>query len=206
LLLATKQNRLNEPIDKALFNQAAMDTYGATMNLIEQDEEVIIKPPTEYKTGTKWKAFKEGSIAYLNCIKGSHNIPLVYIIREQAVPQPNQAYQSDHHRMIAITLLAGPEVDEDNGKVFDLLKSWTINGPAWTWMRAFSATRNGRQAWLALVDHFEGDAQHDRVMDAAYAAIAAARYCSDKKKFTFETYVTIHQDAYSNMEQYGDYL
>jgi hypothetical protein len=26
-----------------------------------------------------------------------------------------------------------------------------------------------RQAWLALVGHFEGDAQHDHVKDAAYA-------------------------------------
>jgi hypothetical protein len=108
--------------------------------------------------------------------------------------------------MIAITPLAGPEFDEDNGKVFDLLKSWTINGPAWTWMRAFNATRNGRQAWLALVNHFEGDAQRDRVKDAAYVAIAAACYYGDKKKFTFEMYVTIHQDAYSNLEQYREII
>ncbi len=59
-----------------LFNQAAIDTYGATMAFIENDEDVIAKAPAEYKTGTKWKAFKEGSIAYLNCSKGSHNIPL----------------------------------------------------------------------------------------------------------------------------------
>jgi hypothetical protein len=122
-----------------------IDTYGATMALIEKDEDVIVEAPAEYKTRTKWKAFKEGSIAYLNCIKGSHNIPLAYVIRDNAIPQPNQAYQSDHHRMIAIAPLAGPEYEEDNGKVFDLLKSWTINGPAWTWMRAFNAARDGRQ-------------------------------------------------------------
>ncbi len=88
--------------------------------------------------------------------------------------------------------------------MFDLLKSWTINGPAWTWIRAYNSTRDGHQAWLALVGHFEGDAQRDRVKDAAYAAIAAAHYYGDKKKFTFETYVTIHQDAYSDLEQYGE--
>jgi len=203
---ATKRNRLNEPTDAALFTQAAIETYGATMALIKKDEDIIVKAPAEYKTGTKWKAFKEGAIAYLNGIKGSHNIPLAYVVRDNAVPQVNQVFQSDHHRMIAITPLAGPKYEEDNGKVFDLLKSWTINGPAWTWMRAYNSIRNGRQAWLALVNHFEGDAQRDRVKDAAYAAIAAARYYGDKKKFTFETYVTIHQDAYADLEQYGEII
>jgi len=82
--------------------------------------------------------------------------------------------------------------------VFDFLKSWTLNGPAWTWMRAFNTTRNGRASWQALINHFEGDAQRDRVKDHAYALISAAKYYDDCKKFTFETYVTIHQDAYAN--------
>jgi hypothetical protein len=40
-----------------------------------------------------------------------------------AVPQANQVYQSEHHRIISITPLAGAAYEEDNGKVFDLLKS-----------------------------------------------------------------------------------
>jgi len=59
--------------------------------------------------------------------------------------------------------------------VFDLLKSWTVNGPARTWMRPHNSLRDGQQAWLSLVNHFEGEAQHDRVKDNANAAIAAAR-------------------------------
>jgi hypothetical protein len=61
-------------------------------------------------------------------------------------------------------------------------------------MRAWNATQNGREAWLALIAHFEGDAQRDRVKDHAYASIASA----------FEAYVTIHQDAYSDLVQYGE--
>ena len=176
------------------------------MALEDKDEEIVVKAPGEYKKDTKWKAFKEGAIAYFNGAKGNHHIPLAYVIREDEVPQVNQAYQSEHHRLIAITPLAGAAYEEDNGKVFDLLKSWTINGPVWTWMRAHNVTRNGRQAWRALVNHFEGDAQRDCVKDAAYASIAAARYYGEKKKFTFETYVSIHQDAYADLEQYGEII
>jgi hypothetical protein len=61
------------------------------------------------------------------------------------------------------------------------------------------STLNGRAAWQSLVTHFEEDAQRDRIKDHAYAAIANAKYNGERKKFSFETYVTIHQDAYADM-------
>jgi hypothetical protein len=176
------------------------------MALSTQEEEMVVKPSAGFKKDTKWKSFKEGTIAYLNGIKGKYNIPLAYIIRENEVPVPNQAYQSEHHRLIEVTPLMGIEFEEDNGCVFDQLKSWTINGPAWTWMRAYNSIRDRRRAWLALVNHFEGDAQRDRVKDQAYAAIAAAKYYGKKKYFTFEMYITIHLDAYADLEQYGEVI
>jgi hypothetical protein len=128
---------------------------------------------------------------------------IAYVIRDQKNPDPNAVYQTEHHRLISITPLVGIEFEEDNGRVFDFLKSWTLNGPAWTWMRAFNTTRNGRASWQALINHFEGDSQRDRVKDHAYALIKAAKYYGDRNKFTFETYITIHQDAYADLSQYG---
>jgi hypothetical protein len=130
----TRQNRLGEPIEPALFTQAAVETYGTMMAISKEsaDEENIVKAPAEYKAGSKWKAFKEGAIAYLNGVKGRHDIPLAYIIRENEVPVPNQVYQSEHQRLIAVTPLQGVEFEDDNGRIFDLLKSWMLNGPAWT--------------------------------------------------------------------------
>jgi hypothetical protein len=85
--------------------------------------------------------------------------------------------------------------------VFDFLKTWTINGPAYPWMKQFSTTRNGRAAWMALLAYYEGSAARDRVKEAAYAAIANAKYHGEKKKFSFETYVNIHQEAYQDLRQ-----
>ena len=56
------------------------------------------------------------------------------------------------------------------------------------------------------MNHFEGDAQKDRVKDQAYAAIAVAKYYGDRKKITFETYVMIHQDAFADLSQYGEII
>jgi hypothetical protein len=58
-------------------------------------------------------------------------------------------------------------------------------------MCSFNITCNGRGAWLALLAHFEGGAQKDRVKDNAYSAITAAKYFGKRKKLSLETYVTI---------------
>ncbi len=110
-------------------------------------------------------------------------------------------YENEHQRHIAIAPIQGLEFEEDNGKVFDTLKSLTLNGPAWTWMCNFNASRNGR---AALTTYYEGDAQKDRIKDNAYAAIAAAKYHGEHKRFSFDTYVTIHQEAFADLQQYGE--
>ncbi len=125
---ASRRHYLNEAIDPALFNAAAIENYGKMMVYEAKEEDTVVKPPAEFKTGTKWKPSKVGAIAYFIFIKDNHNIPLACIIREQEV----------------------------HGKVFDALKSWKLNGPARTWLRAWNNTRHGRNAWPALVSDFEG--------------------------------------------------
>jgi hypothetical protein len=149
-------NRLNEPIDPARFNQAALDSYGRLMTFESQEDDTstTVKAQAEFKAGSKWKPFKEGVIAYMNSVKGNHNIPLAYVIHKYGIPDPNAVYQSEHHRLISITPLVKVEYEDDNGKVFDFLKSWTLNGPAWTWMRSHNGTRTGRTGWLDLVAHY----------------------------------------------------
>ena len=65
------------------------------MTMTSKEDDTGIKAPGEFKKETKWKTFKEGLIAYLNALKGKHNIPLAYIIRENENPQADQAYQTN---------------------------------------------------------------------------------------------------------------
>jgi len=203
-----RRTRLGEPILAAQFTNAAILTYGRLMAQESKDEETEgVKAPAEFKAGAKWKPFKEGCIAFFNTNLGMDRVPFSYVIRENTVPgNPNDPYPNEHARLIAITPHVGLEFETDNGRVYDYLKAWTLNGPAWTWIQSFNSARNGRAAWLALITHYEGDAQKDRVKDAAYTAIAQAKYFGDRKKFSFETYVTVHQEAFEDLEQYGQHI
>jgi len=165
----------------------------------EPDREITVKEPIEFKGNVKWKPWKEGVISYFNSVLTKDFIPLSYVIRENETSDPDVQYDNEHQRLVAIAPLRGNEYKTDNGVVFDFLKSWTINGPAYPWMKQFSSTRNGRAAWLAIIAYYEGSAARDRVKEAAYAAIANAKYHGERKKFSFDVYVKIHQEAYQDL-------
>jgi len=131
-----RRSRLGEDISSGLFTPQAVINYGHLMAQEDKDDETEgVKAPTEYKTGSKWKPFKEGCIAFFNTTLRMDRVPFSYVIRPDAAPgDPLAAYATEHARLIAITPHAGLEYETDNGRVFDYLKSWTLNGPAWTWI------------------------------------------------------------------------
>jgi hypothetical protein len=44
----------------------------------------------------------------------------------------------------AIEPFSGPHFDMDNNAVFNLLKSYILGGPHWTWFQNFERSRDGR--------------------------------------------------------------
>jgi hypothetical protein len=56
----------------------------------------------------------QGRCAHFNSVKGAHNIPLAYVIREQETPDPNAVYQTEYQRLISIIPLTGIEYEDVN--------------------------------------------------------------------------------------------
>jgi len=67
-------------------------------------------------------------------------------------------YATTHKLLVSRAILYGPEYNTNNGIVFDLLQSLTLNGAAWSWISGFQQARDGHNAWKALVTYYEGDA------------------------------------------------
>jgi hypothetical protein len=131
-----------------IFSPPVADAFSQLMAYETQEEEQNnVKPPGEFKAGSKWRSFKEGAIAYINSICGQHCLPLAYLIQTQEELDPDAVYGTEHERLIDITPHQGIELSDDNGKVFDYLKLWTLTGPAWTRMQSFYHTRDRQAAW-----------------------------------------------------------
>ncbi len=109
----------------------------------------LLKLPEQFKKDTKWRTWKESVITYLNSKSGQASIPLAYIIREHDIPIPNLIYATVHDQLISCGILHGTEYNRNNGIVYDLLQSLTLNGPAWAWINGYQRSRDGRNAWKA---------------------------------------------------------
>jgi hypothetical protein len=93
--------------------------------------------------------------------------------------------------------------DSDNNAVFDSLKSFLLGGPHWTWIQGHEQRRDGRAAWLALKEHFDGPSSQIRLKASAYASIHRAEY-KGAKNFDFELYRRIHTQAHLDLARYRE--
>jgi hypothetical protein len=164
----------------------------------------LIKMPEAFKKDTKWRNWKESVITYLHSKNGQPSIPLAYILREHEVAPQRAEYATTHDEMVNKAILFGAEYNTNNGIVYDLLQSLTLNGPAWSWISGFQRTRNGRAAWKALVSYYEGDAMQTRSKQECYDSIAKATYQGPKRNFDFSSYVAIHQQAHQDLIRLGE--
>jgi len=78
-----------------LFNDQAIIQYGHLIVQEDKDKETEgVKAPAEFKTGGKWKPFKEGCIAFFNTNLGMDQVPFSYIIRPDAASSDPQVIQA----------------------------------------------------------------------------------------------------------------
>jgi len=136
----------------------------------------MVKQPDAFKKETKWKQWKESMLTYLHSKTGQSSLPLAYIVRENDAPNNANIYATVHDQLVECAILTGPEFNINNGLVYDLLQSLTINGPAWAWINAFQQSRDGRNAWKSLIGYYEGDSVKTHSKQECYDSIAKANY------------------------------
>jgi len=127
---------------------------------------------------------------------------LTYIFRDKAVPDPDDFvayYESHDDYLVAVTVLGGAWYDLDNRRVYDEFKILVLKGPGWTFIKSFDKHKDGRNAILTLKRQCEGTSAIQTRKASAYAKIAVAKYSGQKRNFTFDQYVQIHQSAYNTL-------
>jgi hypothetical protein len=159
----------------------------------------MVKQPDAFKKETKWKQWKESMLTYLHSKTGQSSLPLAYIVRENDTPNHANVYTTVHDQLVECAILTGPEFNINDGLVYNLLQSLTINGPAWAWINAFQRSRDGRNAWKSLISCYEGDSAKTRSKQECYDSIAKANYQGPRRNIDFSSYVAIHQNAHQDL-------
>jgi hypothetical protein len=164
-----------------------------------------IAAPEAYKKDTKWRVWKEQFLNYMGSKYGQNKAHLSYILRSEDDPADEEDIEdNDFERMIYLTPHEGITFQYDNGMVYGELKALLINSTAFTWMHIYDQARNGRAAWKALVQHYEGPTEQNKVIEAAYNTICNATYQGERRNWTFESYYQAHQEAHYDLDLYGE--
>lgn len=106
--------------------QVALDRADVRKIELEQSDTVSKKAadPGKFKDIRKWPEREPSFVNYLSTIQGVNDVPLLYVVREQAVPEADAVYQSFNEKAIASAPLQSPMFQAVARKVHQLLKSF----------------------------------------------------------------------------------
>lgn len=145
-------------------------------------------------TKMNWTNVKTALIEKLSRLRGGYNIPLTYVIRPA-----DGTYDSMEDKLIDCAQHNGAKFRMDNNQVFSILNE-TFDGTIGTsFVDTYKRSKNGRAAYLALVNHYESSTQTKQKKNAAYDSMRKAQYDGSKKRFTLREYHVIHANAHATI-------
>ena len=144
---------------------------------------------------------------YLERKRGVTMIPLAAYTRSMPTPppvnlDPGIGAPTYLRELIRRAPLTGATAVADKEAVWDVIRHITHDGPGWGWVQAFSRSRDGRGAYIALKSHYFGDAE--RLRAKANQVLESAYYDGSKRNFTYEKYIESLQRAFTDLESTGE--
>jgi hypothetical protein len=203
------RQRLGLPVDADDFTAVLAFEQSQLMVRLQEDEaladkETVAKLPDKFKLPSQWRVFAEMIKTYLSQLKGSGRVALNYVIRKAPTPAPGTIYQTDAEQAVAIAPLAGDQYNRDNAKVYGILKQLCLEGPGRSYILDFDHAKDGRGAWLAMYNHFQGESYCNCAKLEVYTILDTIHYEGEKKGFTFEKFVEKHNECYLELARHNE--
>ena len=188
-------------INVADFTPAAMDA-ARERKRIEQE-----RPETEasVKDLSKFDPdhFKVHEDAFMNWLAQTYGVrkePLRYIVRPEEEPD---VFTDDAERRMFQIPLTGDGYEEDNRAVYRKLKAFLINTAGWAWIEPYNASENGREAFWAWSNHYNGQGELSKRTALAKASLVSLHY-RNERSMSFERYTELLSRAFTTLDKDPD--
>jgi hypothetical protein len=119
--------------------------------------------------------------------------------READVVLDPTEYPSPTAYLIEATILEGRHFALDNPWLYRELKSFTINGEGWSYIKRYKRSKDGQKAYLALKAQCKGTASKIIRKNRAYASIVNAVYRGSRRQYKFQDYINTNQTAHNKI-------
>ena len=143
-----------QPIVAADFNAAAMHTSMKHKHIEKEcgTTDASIKDLNKFNPDD----FDVHEDAFLNLLVqtyGAHNEPIRSVVHP--MDAPTEFIDTVEERMFQLPLV-GMRFEEDNHVVYRKLKAFLIDTAGWAWIEPFNTSEDGRSAFWAWSDHYNG--------------------------------------------------
>jgi hypothetical protein len=159
------------------FTLAVIDTVVAEKDT--QEEEQADNPDVEALgkfDPALFDVFEEKFINMLARCQGVRHSSLRYVVRPE---DPPDTFADDEERRMFEMELAGPGFAADNRSVYRKLKAALLDSNGYTWIQPFDERENGRAAFLAWQEHYNGKGEKSKRLKLAQSRIDNVFYKSE---------------------------
>jgi hypothetical protein len=144
-----------------------------------------------------WPRTLEKIKDYLASQYGVTGETLDYVVRPEIAVKPEaedppENYETVDQEIMARAPHTGRPFVNDRRKVWDIMSNICGKHSFFVYIKPALRTRNGRDAYMLLFDHFLGPNNVGNMASEAETKLTSTLYNSEKKRFTWETYVRIH--------------
>jgi hypothetical protein len=141
--------------------------------------------------------------AFLNLLAQSYGVlkePLRYVVRSATVPD---AFTSNEEQRMYQFPLQGGSFELDNQSVYRKLKAFLIDSPGWAWIEPHDSAENGRSAYLAWVDHYNGEGELSKRTAIAKSKLDTLHY-RNERSMSFERCTEIMTKCFNTLHKDPD--
>ena len=162
---------------------------------------------------TRWS---EAFADFLHRVNGIRHIPLAYVIRSEVdVPAAapalirNRPYSAEHEsiegELIARASHGHALFRNDNAKVYHFLEEATRGTQYSSSLKTFQRSKNGREAYLAIISQHAGADKWERELKAQESFLTS-RIWKGNTNFSLERFIEQHRSAFISMEQCSQHV
>lgn len=146
-----------------------------------------------------WLNAKRDITAYLNQILNENGVPLYYVIRDPVEEEEYRNNNGDIGNKIYDAPFQGRIYNDDAFRVLQILRLWTSNGTAQTYV---DQNNDIQEAWSSLLTIYEGHDARNSNIQRARAIIMKAVWSRNTPNYTFDDYCNKHIRENNELNRY----
>jgi len=170
-----------------------------TLEGLDKAGESKTKAPEKFQLHSLrgWTSLNRDLENYLASLRGISGVPLVYVIRKEAMNHVAPPGEDAIQELVRLAPLEGPVYLEDKRRVYRIIRDTVSGTDGWTWMQDVK-NEDGREAIKLLRDHYDGPGARTRRVQDAKERLKVCHYKAETT-FPFERYVSVLKDCFATL-------